>query len=243
MSDRLLAFIDEAGQRSASAKSSAHFVMSAVAWEDGLDSVARQTLESIRLNVGRRPTDEIHFVKLNHHARLAAARQIGNAGKGGVLTVISICVCKRELQPLAGFTEDHAYLWTYRLLLERLSWLARARHLKLDMTMAHVRRFKKATLRSYEHVLRDVIQTEIKWDYVPAGASLSTPKVEERLQLADVAASTTFQAFEEQNGFTETRYLEQMAPGLWRRNGNLLSYGLKVHPRPRAPQYAWCNGI
>ena len=62
-------------------------------------------------------------------------------------------------------------------------------------------------------------------DSRPERGSLSTPGADERLQLADIAASATFQAFEPTKGFTERRYLTELAPALYRRQGNLLLYG------------------
>ena len=90
---KLLAFIDEAGQRSNSAASSNHFVMSAVIWKESWDSEARNLLATMRSRLGRNPGQLLHFVKLSHHDRLAAAQTLCAAGKS--LMVVSVCVCKR----------------------------------------------------------------------------------------------------------------------------------------------------
>lgn len=53
----------------------------------------------------------------------------------------------------------------------------------------------------------------------------------ECLQLADLAASATGAAFhKDEFGNTEIQYLQGLAARLYRRNGTLLSYGLKLHP-------------
>lgn len=237
---RLLAFIDEAGQRSSSASSSDHFTMSAVAWKEEWDGDARGLLHDLRQALGRQAGHQVHFVKLNHHDRLLASKKIGDASAN--LVVLTVTVCKRHLTPLAGFTDDMAYLWCLRLLLERLSWLARDQDRNLDYTMAHVVRFKKSKLRAYEQVLRNLPDCQVAWAHVPKGGSLSTPGADERLQLADISASATFQAFEPIKGFTERRYLGELNAALYRRKGNLLSYGLKVVPTPRAGgAYEWAT--
>lgn len=239
---KIHAFIDEAGQRSNSPASSDHFNMSAVAWKEEWDAQARALLRDLRHDLGRQTGHQIHFVKLNHHDRLLAAKKLGDSAAN--LTVATVTVCKRHLTPLAGFTDDMAYLWSLRLLLERLSWFARDQNRDLEYTMAHVVRFKKSKLRAYEQVLRNLPDCQVAWTHVPKGGSLSTPGADERLQLADIASSATFQAFEPIKGFTERRYLSELAPALYRRRGNLLSYGFKVVPRPGVGgTYEWAMNM
>lgn len=212
--------------------------MAAAAWDETWDAQAHVELASLRSKLGRQPGQEVHFVKLSHHDRLLAAHTLGTLVPN--VTVITVTVCKRELAPMAGFTEDMAYLWTFRLLLERLSWLARDSDLDLDYTLAHVTHFRKVKLRKYEAALRHLPGCQVAWENVPRGGSLGTPNADERLQWADIAASATWQAFELQRGFTEQRYLFEMAATLYRRNMNLLSYGLKVHPHPKPNgTYGW----
>ena len=240
--DKLLAFIDEAGQRSNTPKSSAHFTIGAVAFKEVWDPQARALLQALRAGVGRRPDHELHFVKMGHHERLYLAREIARQtaglaapGKAGQhMLAVTVTVCKRRLAPKGGdYTEHHTYLWALRLLLERLSWLARDNNLDLHYTLAHVTRFPKARLREYEARLKGSADCKVAWTHVPRGGAFSTPKHDERLQLADIVTSATWQAFEEKRGFVEPRYVQEFQSLLWRRgNGNLLSYGLKIVPAP-----------
>ncbi|MHB8928804.1 MAG: hypothetical protein ACYC9Q_14375 [Bacillota bacterium] len=51
------------------------------------------------------------------------------------------------------------------------------------------------------------------------------------LQVADACTSACLEAFEpDQFGNPETAYLEEISKLLYRRNGNLFSYGLKLFP-------------
>ena len=83
--------------------------------------------------------------------------------------------------------------------------------------------------------MKDRSDCAISWQHLdPSGGKIDQPQRLEALQLADLAASATGQAFEpDRFGNTERRYLQEMAPSLWRRGsgeGNLTSYGLKMHP-------------
>ncbi len=67
------AFIDEAGQRSTSARSSSHFIMSAAVVEaHDLPSLAA-LLARLRLDLGRRPGDTLHWQNIKGHS-LACTR-------------------------------------------------------------------------------------------------------------------------------------------------------------------------
>ena len=128
--------------------------------------------------------------------------------------------------------DDLAYLLTLRYLLERLSWLAREHERELAYTMAHVVRFQIGKLREHEASWRAEPDCQIDWNYLDGrGGRLDQPSRVEHLQLADLAASATGAAFnKDEFGNTEIRYLQELASRLYRRNGKLLSYGLKLHP-------------
>lgn len=230
----LHAYIDEAGQRSRSAKSSDHFVMSAVLVPDDDLPRAAAMLAQLRLDLKRRPGDVLHWRNLKGHSmKLHVAQTIGAADYLGVCTVV---VCKRHLNDV-GMSEDAAYLFTLRFLLERLSWAARDYGYTLSYTLAHIVRFKKGRLREYEAALRAQPESmcKIAWPAMdPKGGRLEQPQRVEMLQLADAVASATFAAFEPDTyGNTETRYLQEFDQRMWRRgNGQnrLTSYGLKMHP-------------
>ena len=229
----LIAVIDESGQRARTARSSDHFTLSAVIYRDTRQPYVTELLETIRADLGRQPGQRLHWEAIKTHGqRLQATDRIGGAT---YLKVISVVVSKRLLPPVMPH-EHRSYMFTFRLLLERLSWLAEDHRTTLGYTLSHVRRFPMAKLREYEHKLRDLgNQTTIKWDYLdPHGGRLENDKKVEELQLADIVASSTQNAFEpDAFGHTENHYLLQLAPRLYRHpdpRRSITSYGLKMHP-------------
>ncbi|RDI19665.1 DUF3800 domain-containing protein [Lentzea flaviverrucosa] len=226
----LHAFIDESGQRSKSKASSDHFVMSAVIIGDEDLPTSAAVLDQLRTALGRRPGDALHWNQIKAHSqRLHLAKTLGAQPW---LTASSVVVAKRHLDG-GDMNDDQVYCYTLRYLLERLSWFARSQGRVLDYTLAHVVRFKLATLREYEAKLRSSYGCQIDWAYLdPSGGKLNQPGTLEQLQLADAVASATAAAFNVDSfGNTETRYLTELAPRLYRRgNAPLTSYGLKMHP-------------
>jgi len=226
----LHAFVDEAGQRARSAKSSDHFVMSAVVVPDENLTDATAVLAALRADLGRRAGDTLHWRNIRGHSQRLRLVQV--MGAQPWLTVASVVVCKPHLTGPA-LDDDTAYLYTLRYLLERLSWLARDQGRILTGTLAHIVRFKIGKLRAYESILRQAPDCQVAWQSLnPAGFAIDQPHRVELLQFADAAASATFTAFE-RDAFnnTETRYLTELSPRLYRRPpGPLTSYGPKMHP-------------
>lgn len=236
------AFIDEAGDRGHSARSTDHFVMSAVVMADTHLPAASALLAKLRQDLKRRPGDPLHWQNLRTHShRLHAAKTLGGFAGAHIASVV---VCKRDLAAKRVPDEDVAYFYTFRFLLERLSWFARDHGSVLDYTLAAIVRFKTATLRHYEQRLRAEPGCNVAWHHLDAhGGRIDQPNRVELLQLADIAASATFKAFDpDEFGNTEVRYLTELAPRLYRRPpGPLTSYGLKMHPWTDAvtARYPW----
>jgi hypothetical protein len=226
----LHAYIDESGGRAVSAKSTDYFVLAAVVIDDADLPAARATLAKMRSDLGRRPGDTLSWKNIKSHSQRLRAAQLLAAGP---LTISAVVVCKRHLVGHLP-TEGHAYLYTVRFLLERLSWLARDRMAEVDYTLAMITRFKLSTLRSYEARLRSNPACSIAWGSVPRPGKIDQPNREEFLQLGDLAASAIGKAFElDSFGNTERRYLQELVPRLYRRGSSatsLTSYGLKMHP-------------
>lgn len=156
-------------------------------------------------------------------------------------------VCKRALVATPLPSEHTAYLFTLRILLERLSWYARDKNSNIEYTLSAITRLKIAQLREYEDRLKGVAECSVEWSALRGRGKIDQPGRVEQLQMADIAASAIFQAFEpDKFGNTETRYLEELAPALYRREGgSITSYGLKIHPWNDAtkPTYDWASRL
>ncbi len=206
-------------------KATDHFVMSAVVIADAHLPRMATEIAQLRRDLKRGPRDTLHWKKIKGHpSRLQTAETIGGFPW---LTISSVVICKRHLYGVLP-SEEHAYLYTLRFLLERLSWHARSRGVTLRYTLAHIVRFDLGKLRAYEARLRMMPDCQIKWSALdPHGGWIDQPNRVEGLQLADMAASATFPAFERD----QPDYLRALAPRLYRRPGKMItSYGLKTHP-------------
>lgn len=218
--------------------------MAAVVIEDAALVAVAAVQATLRSELGRRPGDALHWQNIrSHQQRLHAAKSL--AAMPAVIS--SVVVCKRHLGP-ADLPDEHtAYLFTFRFLLERLSWFARDNGATLSTTLAAITRFPLGRLRQYESRLQGGV-TKIEWAYLdPHGCRIDQPNRVEQLQLADLAVSAIATAFEpDQFGNREPRYVHEFAPRLYRRpSGLLTSYGLKIHPWSEAVKatYPWVAAL
>ncbi len=230
----LHAFIDEAGQRSATTAGSDHFVMSAVLVRDTRLAEVKALQADLRRQLRRQPDQQLHWNQL----RRPADRVTAAAGLGGMpVKIVSVVVFKRHLKQLPH--ENLAYMFTFRMLLERLSWIAGQENDQVTYTLAHVRRFPLWKLRQYESNLRSD-PGSINWFAIRGLGKVDQPRRIEQLQLADIAASATFRAFEpDDRGKMHPEYVQSFAHRLYKRPPGLItSYGLKFHPSTDATRAA-----
>lgn len=241
----LHAYIDESGDRGSSPTSSHHFVMTAFIYADEDSGRAAQLLADLRTELRRPAGTELGWKFLKaHDERLHAAVRLGTQASWAQTT--SVIVCKRRLDGTVN--NDERYLHTFQLLLERLSWIARDKQQVMRYTLAHIIRFKIERLRHFESSLKTNPTSRIHWEALdPHGGRMVAANTEEKLQLADLAASGTAAAFNlDRFGNTETRYLEQLAPLLYRgRNSPVTSYGLKLFPSDESTRaaYPWVAAL
>ncbi|HEY4894693.1 MAG TPA: hypothetical protein VII01_01270 [Solirubrobacteraceae bacterium] len=103
------------------------------------------------------------------------------------------------------------------------------------VTFGHLTRFPAEKLHAYRRALEYLAgATQIRWSvYAGHPFRVDHPNNVALLQVADAAASGLFKAVEPDDyGNTETRYLEALAPKLYRRGAaDVTSYGLKVFPK------------
>jgi hypothetical protein len=234
-------YIDEAGDRGVKPSSSSYFVVSAIVVDDAVEMTLRTELAALQQALGRHPGQVIHFRNLTHSQKLKATQDIAASQ---IATVSNVIVCKRHLCSTAIpgsapfiANADPMYLWTVRLLLERLSWWVRDHGGGSSvLTFSHIKRFKAQKLHDYRDLLQ-ACPTTIHWPSFDGHRfHFDAPQAIELLQFADVTASATFAAVEPDNyGNTEIRYLNELSPSLYRRStGPITTYGLNVFPKAQA---------
>lgn len=231
-------YVDEAGDRGVSPTSDRHFVVSAVIVPDAADRIVRSELAELRQSLCRHPAHVLHFVKFNHSERLKAVQDVANFS---FATIANVVVRKDRIHRPHRRTDsahisrpDPMYLWALRLLLKRISWYIQ--DVGGDgavVTFSHLKGFKSQKLHDYRLALESSAGIDIHWPVFDGHRfRIKGAKSIELLQIADITASALFKAVEpDVFGNTETRYLNELRPKLYRRAGaSITSFGLKTFP-------------
>lgn len=203
---------------------------------DEFDATVREELARAKNQVGLTSGNVIHFRKLSHAKKVRICRDISGFSLACITNVV---VCKKKLEPFPSgglpyiSNPDPLYLWAVRLLLERVSWFIRDNGGGTSIvTFAHLTRFRSEKLHNYRGALENS-ETNIHWQsFAGHPFRINYPDKVHLLQVADCSASALYKAVEEdQYGITETRYLQELQPALYRHGASAItSYGLKVFP-------------
>ena len=241
------AYVDEAGDRGFSAAACRYFVVSTAIVADSDDALLRSELAGLRGSLRRHPEHTLHFVKFSHSERLKAAQDIA---RSSLAAIASVVVHKELIARLGAADEtsciarpDAMYLWALGLLLERISsCVSENGGDEAIVTFSRLKGFRPWKLHDYRKALDASDGIDSRWHVFDGHPfRIEGPKTVELLQIADITASALFRAIEpDPYGNTEARYLAELSPKLYRRDGaNVTECGLKTFPadvsRPGGP--------
>lgn len=216
-------FIDESGDEGL-ARGSRWFVLGGVVCRTGDIGQVDALVNAIKSDVGNNGTQVLHFRNLHHTNRKQAATRLGSLSCVGVICVVSDT--NNVPPPAPQWSPNRPRNWLYhyltRYLLERAVRLVRGSGgTDLDVVMSNRSSLKYADLQAYLARLGPDLAPVVSLRPVQPAQSLG-------LQLADVAASSAFFAFEpDRFGSREEAYLRAIAGCLYRGNGVLVGNGVK----------------
>lgn len=236
-----VAYIDEAGCEGFKflpneQGSSRWFVLSALVVRKQNDlqlvQVARQARELLR----KEPKSPLHFRDLRHEQRVPLTRLLAQAP----IRTVSVLIHKPSIEDPEVFQQKPFQLYRYasRLMLERVSWLCRDHRRvedgdgRVELIFSNRSAMSYDDLRGYLGRLReDPGQSRnIEWDVLDLDLLRAVNHDQlAGLQLADAVASGVFYAVHRtQYGETEDRYLKLLGRTIYRRDGRLDGFGLKL---------------
>ena len=175
-----------------------------------------------------------HFAQLPHEAKVALTHQISHLP----IRAIAICVHKRALP--GGHTLDsnrRLHFYAARLLLERISWIARDQSRvgegngQCQLTFSHCKSLSYERLRDYFRLIQKS-RSQVAWPHVDVD-KFRVWGMDKTvwLRVADAIASGVAQGVElSRHGFCEDRFAKTLRPVVYHHGQNYQSYGMKVMP-------------
>jgi hypothetical protein len=230
----LRVYIDETGDRGASARSSPFFAFAAVMIAEEDEPVVRQVMAEIRQKLMLPSGSALHW---NKHVKTYARRQYVTSRLGRLvgLSVAYVLVDKRQIPADSRLLVDHVIFYNYAagLVLERVllaadGWLGRGR--QVIIRFGHVRGFDHGTTAAYFDTKQRAGKTaRLPWHRLRS-VHFSDQAAWDGLQVADQYAGMLYAAFHpnefdmyEEAHFLAVRHQLRRDP-----NGQALGRGFKV---------------
>ena len=242
-------YIDESGdegfkfrQKNDDQASSNWFILASFVTRKKTDLETVKTIDVIRQELKLHPKKHIHWKDLKHQQKVRYSQIIAKLQT----RAIGVCVHKPSLFEPETFQERYRlYFYAVRYLLERLSWLVRDRHNPnkwggdgtLELLFSNRQGMSYTELKDYLYRLKKQRESgqdvRIEFDKVQIEKlKTQAPGRSMGLQLSDAVAGAFFNALEKDRfGNTEPRYLNIISPILYRNEGNVQGYGIKIIPR------------
>ena len=241
--DYIEVYVDEIGDRGFGPKSSPYFCFAACAFKHSDADHVVEAMKRLNGALGRNPGQPIHAVQhLKKHDQLMEAVE-RLAGLRGLLKVFYVVLPKASTPPTAYLRSSPDYVYNYlaRILLERMSWLAREAELPAYPYFATVKRMPRSHLDQYIARLQ-VEDKDIDWRWLitPVGVDHASNRV--GMQWADIAGRAIWKATTpgaHPPRRIEPVYLETIAPVIWGKRP-IESYGIKsIQPGWHNSQQWW----
>ena len=177
----------------------------------------------------------IHFKDFNHNQRRRACQLIS----GQNLRLSSVVGLKNAPEAKVFTQKNQLYFYLTRFLIERISWfcrdyrgIVREGDGRAKITFSRRGGLSYDGFKAYLRHLRDSSETSVHWPAIDIDAvDAQDHSRVAGLQIADIGTSAIASAFEKDPfGNTEGAYISELARNIYNRNGNYLSYGIKVLP-------------
>lgn len=223
------AYIDESGDLGIN-KGTRWFVLSAVVVDKTEEANIRAKISQIRSQLNVR---EIHFKKIPDFNRRAFITRELNSEKFTYMNIL-VDTCKFDAAKIPSPLIAYNYICKY--LLQRVSWFMEDTGRVGDIVLSARGTSRDNELIQYiQDKLLPYPTNQINGS-VFGKTTAKTAGTWDLLQLADVCATTTFLAYEENKyGFCTPCFSYAMQDHLYRRNGKVKSYGIKFFTSDMAP--------
>ena len=221
------------------------FFLTGVIVEDKDEPLVRGTVDrivkKIWLDRNQSPPAMLHWKDISHNAKIVVATELSNQP----FCFISVGIWKPKLQPTSFMRKsDPLFRYASRMLLERASWYVNDNEGEAEIIFSSRNRLLLVELQTY--ISRVIGMTsQIRPVFDPLKIRVRTPDKVKMLQIADACASATGAAFNPDiYGNLQPFYLEILKGRLYRREGRLLSYVLKLFPDDNLQtEYPFVEGL
>ncbi|NLW49122.1 MAG: DUF3800 domain-containing protein [Firmicutes bacterium] len=225
------AYIEEAGDEGLG-RGSRWFILGAVIVDKKKDLEVSKCIDEIKQKFRLQPLNApVHWRNIKH-----------TSIRRGIIDCLSqydfhlsYVICDTSHDEITSSTlkgRGRLYFYLARILIERISWFGADLRDTVDLVFANRSNMLYSDLKNYLKLLLNDRTCQIKPGAIDSNrVSCQNVGQLKLLQVSDICNSSCFNALEfDQYNYYEERYLLSLADKLYRRSGNLFSYGFKILP-------------
>lgn len=202
--------------------------MAAICVRDSNDDAVREFVDHLLVAISKPPGTRLKWTTMNHYERRVAADRMS------LLPVRLIYVTVPKANLGASYITANTggfYNFVGRMILERVSWLARDANATAHVTFEKVKGFPEKNTLDYFSLLRAQRTSPVAWDHLSQNIRIDSPANIRGLRTADLAAGILDAAMRRDpgTGLVEPCYFQSIASRLFRsKQGVCLGYGVKL---------------
>ncbi|MEM5777678.1 MAG: DUF3800 domain-containing protein [Candidatus Aenigmatarchaeota archaeon] len=244
MGKEYLAYIDESGDEGIK-KGTKWFILTAVIVEKEKDLTTSKVIDEIKEKLNIPSHKPLHWKEIRNKHVSKKRYIIDRISKEDfVYTNVIMNTYDMNNEKLQG---KLLYYYSCRYLLERISWYISDNNGTVDIVISNRSSISYPELHKYLNTLSYDRYCQIKWPVLKDFKIFESIQ-RKMLQFADVCAGSLSEALEKDDyGYYDERFVITLKDKLYRRKGNLLSYGLKIFPNEfinkYLNEYEWINKI
>jgi len=225
-------YIDESGDEGTSEASKPLFILAAAVVRKSDEANVRDVIDIVKqrgwIVQGQTPPSDLQFKKLRHKHRVLYADALAKKD----FCYITVGILKTHLEENAH-SHDPRPLFRYacRLLLERMSWHVYESNGIVRKTFSDRKTFDRQSLQEYISRVMELPGNQIRPVFRPNEIRVRDCGDLLMLRVADACASSAGNALNTDDvGYCEPRYFLSISHRLYRRDGRLEGYILKLFP-------------
>ncbi|MDR0978915.1 MAG: DUF3800 domain-containing protein [Lachnospiraceae bacterium] len=218
------AYIDESGDEGIK-RGSDWFILTAIIVKKEADLELSKTFDEIKQNLEMNVKSQLHWNSIKGFPNKKMIIDLLNEQDFHIINILI------NTQKINSIPSNRVYNYYSGYLFERLIWFLRDSD-AININISSRGNLNKKELCSY---LQNNNKHKIDFDKIKS-IKVYPNAQKKLLQLADVCCSSLGQAIK-YNDDRHKYYIKTLSNKLYRKNGNLLSYGLKIVPPNTLPSY------
>lgn len=215
-------YIDESGDEGLN-RGSKYFILTGIVVKKENDLEVARSIDTIKEHLELPRTTQLHWNKVKGFPN---KKMITTTISNLDIIIINIII---DTQNIKHIPSKDLYYYFSSYLFERICWLCKDNNRKANIKISSRGNLKKEDLKNYLIKFNKKNTNSIDYKLIKS-INIYPNKQKRLLQMADCSCSALGQTLK-YNDDTHRQYMSDLSKKIYNKNGNIMSYGLKIVPK------------